>query len=426
MKIKITASLLNEIRRGENDDFGAFPPVRESEIRDSQMTGFSVIVFPSGNMSFCYRYRNTEGLARKYTIGKLGDKGLTLKVAIAAAERKAAEVTLGADVQEVKKTTKTRAVKKRRQTLRVFFEEQYRPYCETHMKSWKERCRTIESSFVSEWGDKPLTEINSWLVTNWRKKKLQKGHKPGGVNRPISALKALLNRAKEWGVIEANPLDIKPLREDKNPIRRYLTDAEEKALRAALDRRQDKQRGERERYIEWQQARYQNLLPSLKERAFTDYLKPLVLTALNTGCRRGELFSLTVDALNFKHRRITLEGTSTKSGNSRFIPMTDEAFNVLTTWINESGVTDLVFPSPVTGNHLNNITKSWGGLMKLAEITNFRFHDLRHSFASKLMMRGADLYTVKDLLGHASIETTQRYAHLAPEHKSKAIELLNS
>lgn len=427
MKTEITASLLNQVRAGKNNDFGAFPPVKEIEIRDTQIKGFVVIVFVSGAMSFCYRYRNEEGRARKYTIGRLGagEKGVTVKAAIAEAQKKAAEVTLGTDIQKAKKTTKGRADRERRQTLRVFFEDQYKPYCLSHMKGGKARTQNIESHFVSQWGDKPLIDINNWLVTNWRKQKVQAGRKPAGVNRPIAALKALLNRAKEWGVIEVNPLDLKPLPEDKNPVTRYLSDEEEARLRAALDRRQDRHREERKRYIEWQEARYQNLLPSLKERAFTDYLKPLVLTALNTGCRRGELFSLTVDALNFKQRQITLEGTNTKSGNSRIIPMTDEVFNILTTWKNESGANDLVFPSPVTGERLDNIAKSWKGLMKSARLDGFRFHDLRHSFASKLVMRGADLYTVRDLLGHASIETTQRYAHLAPEHKSKAIELLN-
>ena len=73
---------------------------------------------------------------------------------------------------------------------------------------------------------------------------------------------------------------------------------------------------------------------------------------------------------------------------------------------------------------MTNINKSWAALMELAALDNFRFHDLRHHFASRLVMAGVDLYTVKELLGHSDFEMTQRYAHLAPEHKAAAVEKL--
>ena len=84
-----------------------------------------------------------------------------------------------------------------------------------------------------------------------------------------------------------------------------------------------------------------------------------------------------------------------------------------------------VFPSPVTGERLDNVNTAWREIMKKAQVTGFRFHDLRHTFASNLVMLGADLTTVRELLGHADIETTLRYAHLAPEHKAATVALLS-
>ena len=83
-----------------------------------------------------------------------------------------------------------------------------------------------------------------------------------------------------------------------------------------------------------------------------------------------------------------------------------------------------MFPSPKTGVRLVTIKTAWRDLMSLARLRDFRFHDLRHTFASNLAMKGADLYSIKELLGHADVTTTQRYAHLAPEHRSRVVELL--
>jgi integrase len=75
---------------------------------------------------------------------------------------------------------------------------------------------------------------------------------------------------------------------------------------------------------------------------------------------------------------------------------------------------------------LDDVKKSWYPVVKAAKLTGFRFHDLRHTFASKLVMLGIDLNTVRELLGHSDIKMTLRYAHLAPEHKAAAVAKLVS
>jgi integrase len=419
MKARITSKLIATLSHE--------PPVKAFEVNDTKDTGFTMKVLPSGVMSFSIRYRNDDGRQLKYTIGRLGT--VTLIQARDIASKLNGQVKNGVDIQAKKKDQKAKAEHQRQQTLGVFFYERYRPYLISHTKTGDHRAQALESSFVKQWTKKPLLDVNEWLVVNWRKSKIKDGLKPAGVNRPVSSLKAMLNKAVDWDVLEKNPLDrVRPLKEDKNPITRYLTVDEESHLRKALVDRQQNQIVERDRYNHWLMERGRETLPVLSDYQYTDYLKPMVLIALNTGMRRGELFNLRVDDINFKSKQVQVKGSNAKSGNTRYIPLTVEGLATLKSWFeqNEFQDSDLVFPSPVTGKRFDNIKKSWARLMGLAQIRNFRFHDLRHSYASKLVSRGADLYVVKELLGHASIETTQRYVHLAPEHKARTVELLNA
>ena len=346
----------------------------------------------------------------------------------AIAKEKLGQIANGIDIQEVKEFEKVKDEIRRNQTLGRFFENKYEPYMLSDMKSGKERAAILKTHFIDPWKNKPLTDINEWLVLNWRKKKLKEGRKAGGVNRPISALKALLNKAVKWKVIEQNPItDLAPLTEDTSASIRFMDSEEEQRLIQALDQRQKVQIKERNQHNVWKAARGLSQLPTLSNQTYTDYLLPMVLTAINTGMRRGELFDLQVEDIDLKGSTLTVRGDISKSGKTREIPLNQKAHAVLKKWIQENKLMKgcLVFSSPVTGKRFNNINKSWKGVIRDAQLEDVRFHDLRHTFASNLVMRGANLYTVKDLLGHANIETTQRYAHLAEAHKAEAVELLD-
>lgn len=177
----------------------------------------------------------------------------------------------------------------------------------------------------------------------------------------------------------------------------------------------------------WRTERRYGLQPDLRSLTYADHLKPMVLLSLNTGMRQGEVFGLTWAEVHLGRREITVDGAKAKSGQTRHIPLNDEAWSVLSAWRDqadgEAAGPALVFPNR-DGQRFNNVRKSWEGVLAAAGITEFRWHDLRHSFASKLVMAGVDLNTVRELLGHSDIKMTLRYAHLAPEHKAAAVAKL--
>ena len=160
---------------------------------------------------------------------------------------------------------------------------------------------------------------------------------------------------------------------------------------------------------------------------FADYLKPLIIISLNTGIRRDNLFSLLWGDVDFENRVITLRAEETKSSKMLRLPINSVALGVLSAWRKQSeniAAADLVFPSPKTERKLDNCDSSWGKILQEAGIQNFRWHDMRHDFASQLAMKGVPLITIKELMGHSDIKTTLIYAHLAPNIKQDAVELL--
>jgi integrase len=267
-----------------------------------------------------------------------------------------------------------------------------------------------------------LTAIDTWKIEKWRSKRL-KIVKAATANRELDCLRAALNKAVSWEIIPACPFAVKNKRVD-NQIVRYLSQEEEARLRAALSQREEAIKKKRISANNWRLARGYKPLPEIK--GFADHLMPIVLIALNTGLRRGELFNLKWQDINFNEKMLTVTAESAKSGKTRHIPLNDEAFSVLLTLKQyASQDQEFVFPGK-NGERLSNIKSAWRGVLKKAGITNFRFHDLRHTFASKLVMAGVDLNTVRELLGHSGYKMTIRYAHLAPEAKRAAVEKLNN
>ena len=144
-------------------------------------------------------------------------------------------------------------------------------------------------------------------------------------------------------------------------------------------------------------------------------------TALLTGMRRGELLSLKWEQI----RNGFIYLTETKSGKARQIPINDRLAEVLKEVRRGNQLKSPFVFCDSQGRRFYHVRRSFVSACRRAGIEAFRFHDLRHTCASHLVMAGVDLTTVKELLGHKDIKTTLRYAHLAPSHKVKAVDILD-
>ena len=269
-----------------------------------------------------------------------------------------------------------------------------------------------------------MSEIDAALIERWRVERVRKGTQPVTINRNLQRLHALIAKAVEWKAIDRHPFSgLTPLKHDRSGRVRYLDEEEEQQLRDALRNREDEFRKERERFNAWRMTRHKTPLPA-RDDEYIDHLRPIVLLALNTGLRRGELFSLQWKDVNLRTKWLTVAGKTSKSKQTRRVPLNLEAANILESWQRQSRrslVQPLVFPGN-RGKRLTTITTAWRRLRKLAELRNFHFHDLRHHFASRLVQSGVDLNSVRELLGHADLKMVLRYAHLAPDGLAIAVE----
>jgi integrase len=219
-------------------------------------------------------------------------------------------------------------------------------------------------------------------------------------------------------VLSANPLvNLRVKAAQPRTVVRFLSAPEESRLRAALLHRESGRVAARGSANAWRHARKRPLFPELAAGTFGDHLAPVVLLAINTGLRRGELLALEWNDINLDARMLTVRRENAKSGKQRHVPLNVEAMNALTQWAAQGACSGSVFK-------VSSIKSAWCTLLTSAGIADFRFHDLRHHFASRLVMAGVDLNTVRELLGHADLSMTLRYAHLAPEHLAAAVERL--
>ncbi|MEQ8408007.1 MAG: site-specific integrase [Gammaproteobacteria bacterium] len=400
------------------------PTEKPFEIVDSELRGFLLRVQPTGRMTFYFSYRNEAGKKARIKIGTVGN--ISPQQARDQATALAGQVSTGVDVQAEKKHKKAVSELEKQSSLGHFIENQYKPWALSNRKSGQSTLDALHRHF-KDWSTLQMDEISPYLVEQWRTRQLKAGMQPSTVNRNVACLKGVLSKALEWDSLEHHPLEkLKPLKIDSSPKVRFLTSSEEQSLSLALRKRDNELKLARERGNQFREKRGYEPLPSLMELDFADYLEPMVIVSLKTGMRRGEVFDLLWSDINFETETVTIRAEISKSNKTRHIPLSPIALDTLKKWKQQqpgSPDSTRVFTNS-KGERFDNTNKAWRAILKDAGISDFRWHDMRHDFASKLVMKGVPLNTVRELCGHSDMNTTLRYAHLAPEHKAEAIALL--
>jgi integrase len=384
-------------------------PITKGDIRDTKLPGFVLRVRPTGHHTYMVNYAR----GRWEVLGTT--KVLTPPEAREQARQMLADVTKGADPVVERR-------KRKAGTLKGFLAEHYGPWVTANRRTGDQTLTRIAKVFP-DLLNKPIHEITAFQLEQWRSARRKLGRKDTTINRDLDSLRAVLTKAVQWRVVTEHPMrDVRRARVDAIGRLRYLSPAEETRLRAALVARDDARRDGRRRFNDWRAERGYKTLPDLG--VYPDHLTPITLLALNTGLRRGELLGLTWGDVDLTGARLTVRGHSAKTGLTRYLPLNTEAVTVLQTWQPAKvEAAAFVFPGP-DGGRMHSLKTAWWKVAKDAKLTAFTFHDLRHTFASKLVQAGVDLNTVRELLGHADIKMTLRYAHLAPEHRAAAVAKL--
>jgi len=410
MKAKIDKKLLKNLS----------PNATLIDIYDTGHPGLVLRVLPSGTMTYFLVY-HIDGRKRRMKIGNAAT--MTPTQARDVCRIKAAEVAFGGDPGKDLLLKRTERVEAKGKTVGGYFELTYKPMIEERDKSGKATAARIKACFEQDFFNKALSEVTPLMIHAWRKKRLA-SVTPHTVNRDENAFKAMLANAAEMGKIAKSPLaGMKKIKCADNSRVRYLSKDEQDRLHAALDQRERNAIDARHRLNEWRRQRNLDPLPAFPEAGFIDHLQPIIILAMNTGLRRGELFSLLWSDLDLINNSLTVRAAAAKGARKRHVPLNKTARAMLKRWGKDKDTSGLVFPGK-GGKRLDNISTSWSNLLTAAQIDGFNFHDLRHHFATMTLKAGCDIVTLSKLLGHKTLEMTLRYAHVTDEAAVSAVDRL--
>lgn len=274
-----------------------------------------------------------------------------------------------------------------------FVTEEYEPWAKSK-RSYRTAERFHIQQLVAYFKTSSLADISPMAVERFKRARLaspvigDKPRKPSSVNRELACLSRILAMAVDNGLLARNPCSkVKRLRED-NMRTRYLTVSEETQLMDAITHRYER-------------------------------LRPLIILALNTGMRQGEILSLAWPQIDWERNLIIV--VNTKNNHDRTIPMNEPVKELLVKlWRESDKASEQLFKE-----YGKAITLTFTRLAHRSGLMGFRFHDLRHTFATRLAEAGTDAFTLAALLGHRTIAMTARYTHPTDDGKRRAIAALS-
>jgi integrase len=253
-------------------------------------------------------------------------------------------------------------------------------------------CKSYINGLVAFFGDYTVLEITPRLISEFKIRRKAEGVKTATIHRQIGIMKTAYNLAmREWEWCNVNPVAKVSLGKLDNKRDKWLTPQEE------------------ERLLE----------------ASPVWLQEIVIFAINTGMRISEILSLTWKEVDLFRKTIIV--LKSKNNRKRTIPINETIFGLIKTKAKGRSIkTDLIFH---TKSHnpinRNNVGRAFRSTVKKVGINDFRLHDLRHTFATRLVQAGIDLYKVQLLLGHVTPTMTQRYAHHHPESLRDGVRVLD-
>ncbi len=254
------------------------------------------------------------------------------------------------------------------------------------------RDKSLKQHLIESFGDMYLTDISSKDISNYKSKRRQEGASPRTINYELTLMSHAFNIAiREWEWIDVNPVKKGSKEKLNNQIERWLTDEEEKSLLSASP----------------------------------VWLRPIILFAISTGFRMGEILNLKWSQIDLVRKEVTISEQKNKQIDT--LPLNNAAMIVLKDkWNNHQEEVEYVFPSQNKTRISNrNLFRAFDNAKNKAKIENFRFHDLRHTFATRLVRSGVDLYAVQKLGRWKTVSMVTRYGHHNTESLRSSIEVMD-